>query len=349
MTKDYPLFFAPPHQPLESSSSSSSTSSSSHRQQPKQQPQRSLLTTLTQGAQDINVLPDNTCQVWSQLDTNFNGDRTAFGTMFSITAKQDIEVLTFEFAHLARGEGTTTAMTTDGQQPIEVYVKPGADFLSGVGVASEWTSMMNSESSSSATTTEAAEDGTTTTLLTAYESPGAPGTSIIPTASLKRVKIATGESVSFYITLTEPRMKVSLTEGGSGLTTSAPYVEDEYVQLSVGVGLQEYPFPNFTDLDRVFHGLIHYRTTANPKGLECIGFSTTTVISLKFAVQLTATVDKFKSTVTEVLSSYLVNQVELRKMAEIHNLALEGVTEVNLGPAEGGTSTNLFYRFDLGK
>jgi hypothetical protein len=337
MTNDRPLSLAPPYQHLESSSfSTSSFFPSSYHHQPKvQQEQRSLLTTLTQGAQDVNVLPDNTCQVWSQLDTNFNGDRTAFGTMFSITAKQDIEVLTFEFAHLNRGEGTTTAMTAEGQQPIEVYIKPGADFLSGVGIASAWTSMtLNSDAT---TSTRAAANETTTTLLTAYESPGAPGTSIIPTASLKSVKIATGESVSFYITLTEPRMKVSLTEGGSGLTTSAPYVEDEYLQLSVGVGLQEYPFPNFTDLDRVFHGLIHYRTSANPKGLECIGFSTTTVIPLKFAVQLTAKVDKFKSTVTEVLSSYLVTLVELRKMAEFHNLALEGVTEVNLGAAEGGT------------
>ena len=55
---------------------------------------------------DIDVIGDDECQITSYMNStspssfgSTSNNARSYGTMFSVTALQDIEILTFEFAH----------------------------------------------------------------------------------------------------------------------------------------------------------------------------------------------------------------------------------------------------------
>ena len=256
-----------------------------------------------QSAKTYVVGGDGDCEVSSFLNASYVGDRASSGTMFTLTAKQDIEVLTFEFAHFEED--------VDGQD-VEVYVKTGPNFLEAVGDRTQWQEMAQT---------------------TAYLSPEMIGASVVPRADVRSVKMFAGQQLSFYITLKEIRMKMSVTELDSGLSTGDPYLADEFLEVSVGVGLRDYPFPDFSDIDRVFHGAIYYQAIQSCSKFE----SLEDVIVMVFAVDdLEADASGLIEALSDSITTYIHEYVELRRMEASHGLVLDAITDKNLGGASGG-------------
>jgi hypothetical protein len=112
------------------------------------------------------------CQLRTSLDTEYSGTSFATGTMFAVTAKQAIEVESFEFANLP----------TDSEETLEVeiYTRQGGDYLSVTDQPNQWTLISKT---------------------TAVDSPDGIGLIAPRPDVLRSVQMNQGESRSFYFTL----------------------------------------------------------------------------------------------------------------------------------------------------
>ena len=267
---------------------------------------------------DIAVLGTN-CQVSSSLNaTDSDGTIEVAGVMFSLVAKQDIEVLTFEFAHLFQSIENDVISDEEGGQSIEIYIRTGGEYLDAVGNDIEWIEIVNTK---------------------AYVTPQSAGyASVIPRNSMRSIKMQTGQELSFYVTLTNARMTTKQSTD-KDLFTGDVYVGDEYLDVTVGIGFDGYPFPNERDLNRVFQGAVHYRATETCSGLLVTNPDPYSM-KLSFALNFdSADSSGFTTKLSDQLKVYMGTNVELRRLRDSHGLTLGRITDENVG---SGASSGKF-------
>lgn len=197
------------------------------------------------------------CQVTTYIDslesTNVEGSLISTGTMFSVTAIESIEILSFEFSH----------SKVDGDLGIEIYTLAGSDYKSQRKNKDAWK------------------------LLSATGMKGVPSSDkgekwkIAPRAEMKEsVVMASGETRSFYFSLLSQHLLLM-----ENKLTNSVYKEDSKLRVNSGIGVRARNFPDTTDDDNLaFQGRIHYRSTAACTTLT----QTTTKVQVPFVVDSTA-------------------------------------------------------------
>ena len=283
---------------------------------------------------NIDVIGDTTndeqCQITSYMNTTnptlvatVNNDPNSFvfrqfGTMFTLNAKHDLEILTFEFAHY--DPISIGSKEAENGIDVEIYVKTGSEFLDAVENSLEWIEVAKS---------------------TAYISPDY-SSHILPRSDMRSIKMEQGQQLSFYITLKENNLKLERPSSesnvnGLSLTTGSTFLYDDFIDLSVGIGINGYDFPQGIPptMDRIFQGVIHYRSVQS-----CSDGTLVDVVSnqipLSFTVQTissTSDLSIFNTVIQETFEEYLQQYVELRKMKSSHGLKLNRITEDTRKPA----------------
>lgn len=173
------------------------------------------------------------CQVTTKVTAPTPASSSiATGTMFSVTAKQNIEILSFEFLHYPYNSDIE----------LEIYMITGKDYVSVRNNPSAWTKL------SSATTVDSPDEGEGEM-------------NIAPRAAMTQsVILDAAQSVSFYFTLKSQHLKLEPSASNKPLTTGLEYFSDNFISADVGIGVRLASFPTTPDdQDRGFPGRIHYR------------------------------------------------------------------------------------------
>lgn len=173
------------------------------------------------------------CQVTTKLGSPSALSTTiATGTMFSVTAKQDIEILSFEFAHFPTGSDIE----------VEIYTLVGKDYVSQRSTPSAWTKW------SEAITVDSPDQNDE-------------NINIVPRAAMSNaISMKASESRSFYFSLKSQHLKLENSSNGKTLMTGQVYFSDNFLSTDVGIGVRLGGFPNTQDdSNRGFQGRIHYR------------------------------------------------------------------------------------------
>ena len=74
---------------------------------------------------------DGFCMVRTSLDNLYSGSLVASGTMFSVTAKEYIEILSFEFSNLP----------SDNDLEVDIYTCSGTECISVSNGPMQWTKL----------------------------------------------------------------------------------------------------------------------------------------------------------------------------------------------------------------
>lgn len=227
------------------------------------------------------------CASRTSLDTFQEGQAVASGTMFSVTALEDIEIQAFEFLSAA----------FINEQQVEIYTRAGGEYVSVSSKPDQWDLVSTTVGIDSA-------DKLWT---------------MAPRADMtSKINMKKGDSRSFYFTLKSQNLKLLATDNK---VRDDLYVEDGRLQINVGVGLRFYPFPQLVDQDRAFQGRIHYQTTDKPCD-EWMEESTTT---MSFAVNSTARIQDVNVALTKELKDSLENAAILSRLKTVHGLELEDI------------------------
>jgi hypothetical protein len=244
------------------------------------------------------------CQLRTSLDTEYSGTSFATGTMFAVTAKEAIEVESFEFANLP----------TDSEKTLEVeiYTRQGGDYLSVTDQPNQWTLISKT---------------------TAVDSPDGIGLIAPRPDVLRSVQMKQGDSRSFYFTLKSQHLQVESPNNGK-LETGNPYISDDYLQIDVGVSFRSYPFPFSVDADRAFQGKIHYRALQ-----DCQKLVMSTELIFPFVVTKHADVQDIDRALTNGFVELLQEEATLIRWTQTHGLALYTVEPKNKGTR--GTLVNV--------
>jgi hypothetical protein len=231
------------------------------------------------------------CKLRDSIE-HYQGDTVATGTMFSVRAKQNIQIISFEFADLP----------VDKDLEVEIYTRAGGDYLSVVDQADQWTLI-----------------GATTAV------PGPDGLgAIAPRADMLQnsISMAFDEIRSFYFTLKSQHLQVDDSKG----TTDTTFASDDLLELNVGVSLPSYPFDAQIDRDRAFQGKIHYKAIQ-----ACANFGTSTKVTIAWAVGPKAEVRDVNEVFTDGILKVMEEDPRLRVMVDSHGLSLDGARSLKLG------------------
>ena len=170
------------------------------------------------------------CSDNNAVETTFDGGTGAYGNMFTVTAKEEaVRITTLSF-HTDNSKGNVTAM---------VYTKMG-DFVGYENEPRAWKKISES------------------TLWGA----GGGYPSMIPIMDFESVHLLPNETAAFYITLTTADIRYSNTKN---TTLGSPIASDDYLDVSAGVGLADYPFASeyFLYAPREFNGVVHFSKEAD--------------------------------------------------------------------------------------
>lgn len=234
------------------------------------------------------------CQVTTKVQSPAAFSTTiAAGTMFSVTAKQNIEILSFEFAHFP--------FTSDLE--VEIFMIDGKDYVSNRYTPSAWTKLSQT---------------------TSVDSPdaGDDDINISPRADMAQsVVMKAAESKSFYFSLRSQHLKLEPSSTGKPLTTGSVYFSDNFLSTDVGIGVRLSGFPNTQDdQDRGFQGRIHYRVIQSCS--ELLGQTQ----SMVKAVVPTSAVPQAPNTVfLTAFTEHLNKRVDWKRWTETEGLRLNGV------------------------
>jgi hypothetical protein len=205
--------------------------------------------------------------------------------MFSVTAKESVEIISFEFASFSIGNDLQ----------VEVYTIQGADYLSVNDQADRWIMIGKTEA--------------------AIETIDGLGM-IVPRADMLRaIQMLPGDTRSFYFTLKSQHLKL---EGNNGATTGQLQLEDDMLQLNVGVSLRVYPFPELVDMDRSFQGKIHYHSFQ-----PCDDFSLESTDAVFSFASNSDDIGAVNLTLTDGLRDMLQDDPELERYTQVHGLQLQ--------------------------
>lgn len=240
------------------------------------------------------------CVARASLDTT-DSDETnhaaAVGTMFSVKAKEDIEILGFEFLDLQ----------FDAPLDVQIFMlKP--KYLGEYEAASlekdAWENVVSSS--------------------TAKETPEGVG-AIVPRADMKKtIPLLANQVASFYFTLKSPHLQLSKSEN---LKTGQMYSEDGGLRVDVGIGLKDVFDLSQTDFfdylkvaNRAFQGKIHYHAIK-----DCSNFMTSTQIDLLFAYNATASSLDVSQAISDAFRNVLEEEPRLKRMMDQHKLEFESI------------------------
>mmetsp|Transcript_10762 Transcript_10762/g.15845 ORF Transcript_10762/g.15845 Transcript_10762/m.15845 type:complete len:841 (+) Transcript_10762:245-2767(+) len=191
----------------------------------------SFAPSLTPSFPDITIRPDLTtengdaCHQSDSLVTAFDAGTGAYGSMFSVTSKEEtIQVTTLSF-HTDYGGGNVTAI---------VYTKIG-DFVGHENEPSAWTKISQS------------------TLRGSGKGHG----STIRKDDFQSVILYPNETVSFYISLTTADIRYTKLDG---VELGDSVASNSYLDINAGIGLADYPFASeyFIYSPRLFNGIVHF-------------------------------------------------------------------------------------------
>jgi hypothetical protein len=214
--------------------------------------------------------------------------------MFSVTAKESVEIISFEFANFPSGDDLQ----------VEVYTIQGADYLSVQDQADKWILIGKTEA--------------------AIETIDGLGM-IVPRADMLRaIQLLAGETRSFYFTLKSQYLK---TEGNDGATGQLQ-LEDDMLQLNVGVSLRTYPFPALVDMDRSFQGKIHYHSFQ-----PCDDFDLESTEAVFSFVSESNDIGEVSLALTDGLGDMFQDDPELERYTQVHGLQLQTVQAIPRGIA----------------
>jgi hypothetical protein len=231
------------------------------------------------------------CQLSTQLDTPSSASTAiATGTMFSVTAKQAVEIMSFEFGHF----------TFDGDLQVQIYTLEGKDYLSNRSQPQQWTLVSET---------------------TGVESPDEEDENIMisPRADMAEpLLLSAGESRSFYFTLKSQHLQL---DQSSSLTTGQEYFSDSILQTDVGIGIRLSDFPTSDDdANRAFQGRIHYRSIEN-----CADLLAETEAVVRVAVNPTTVPQSPNEVFRSAFAELLDGQVDWARWTESQGLQLINV------------------------
>lgn len=239
---------------------------------------------------DVSLVANSAgqCILSTQLETTSSASTAiATGVMFSVTAKQNMEITSFEFAHFP----------FDGDLQVQIYTLQGTDYLSNRNQPGQWTLV------SDTTGVESPDEGDDDIAIS-------PRGDMIKTVPLV---MNAGESRSFYFTLKSQHLKL---DDSSFLTTGQEYFSDSMLQTNVGIGIRLSNFPSTDDdVNRAFQGRIHYRSIES-----CPDLSTETVV--RVAVNPTEVPQSPSDVFQSAFTAMLDGQVDWARWKRSHGLRL---------------------------
>eukprot|EP00980_Cylindrotheca_fusiformis_P026645 scaffold16771_cov99-Cylindrotheca_fusiformis.AAC.2 len=238
---------------------------------------------------DVSLVANSAgqCQISTLLQTpSSSSPDVATGVMFSVTAKQDIEITAFEFDHFK----------SEVDLHVKIYTLQGSDYLSNRNQPGAWTFVNES------TGVESPDDGDEEIM-------------IAPRADIKVPLIVNaGQSRSFYFSLRSQHLKLDK----SSLATGQPYASDSMLQTNVGIGIRQGNFPNSNDdFNRAFLGRIHYQSIES-----CSNFPSQTVSVIRVAVNPTAIPQSPNNVFRSAFSQLLDGQANWVRWKENQGLQL---------------------------
>jgi hypothetical protein len=252
------------------------------------------------GDVEIENASKNTCRWMNCLNTTYEGNRVASGVMFSVTAKQTLEILSLEIDHY----------TFDGDLEVEIFTRPGADYIDVFSDPAEWNMVAQ------------------TPIFRAPEGTG----SIVPRSAFTSIQMAAGEILSFYVTLRTQHLKLSATSewedvtSKNFLTTGDAYVSDDFLQVDVGIALRTFKFPETSlDFDAAFGGAFHYQAVQSCTALTPTIF----LMVLKFAVEHGVNVrsSDFSNAFVDIFSA----EPQLVEFTKLHGLQIDQLQATDVG------------------
>jgi len=176
---------------------------------------------------DLKALTGTDCLQNRVLLTNYDGGTGAYGSMFTVTAKEEPISITSLSFHTDNSAGNVTAI---------VYTK-GGNFVGYEHDYSVWRKISKST----------------------LQGSGAGHGSMIEPDNFESVLLFPHETISFYITLTTADIRYGRDENA---ILGKPVASNDFLDLNAGVGLADYPFATefFIYSPRIFNGMVHFRT-----------------------------------------------------------------------------------------
>ena len=208
--------------------------------------------------------------------------------MFTITAKNEpVRIDTVSFH-----TDLSTAVTAI------VYTKPG-NYIGFESTPSAWRKVAEA-------TTIGAGNGKPT---------------MIPRQDFESFTLGIGETVALYVTMTTPNIRYTRTE----ILTGDPVVSDEYLTVSAGDGVADYPFATefFLYQPRIFNGMVHYAVDSECFAMAPVGYA--------FQVQHSQSVPQSQvvGQMASIMEQILLGQVQtvpsLKAFVDQHDLSIQGV------------------------
>jgi hypothetical protein len=215
---------------------------------------------------------------------------TATGSMFTVTAKDNIEILSFEFESSSSNE----------EVEVDIFTLEGKNYLDATSNPIAWTRLSQT---------------------TAFKSPdkGDGSFMIAPRADmLTSIPLTTGESRSFYITLqTSDDLILMQSTAENRLLTGQEFHSDSMIRTDVGIGILSGGFGDSVVMDRAFQGRIHYRSLQ-----DCQDFAVTSQFMVPLAVHPSTGSDDFRFALKEAFKDIMAEGAKWGRWNELHGLEL---------------------------
>lgn len=214
----------------------------------------------------------------------------ATGSMFAVIAKDNIEILSFEFESFA----------SDEEVEVEIFTLEGDNYLDESSNPNAWTLLSQT---------------------TAIKSPdeGDGSFMIAPRADMKTsIPLRRGEARSFYVSLrTSDDLRLLQSTDKKRLLTGQEFYSDSMLRTDVGVGMRSGSFGDSIVMDRAFQGRIHYRSTQ-----DCQDFAVQSQFVLTFAVSASMLADEFQLALKAEFQAIMGEGSKWVRWKELHGLEL---------------------------
>lgn len=228
------------------------------------------------------------CRLMTSMKTDYGGFAKAKGTMFSLTVKERLDLLSMEF-DIAEG-------ISGGDVAMEVYYRKG-EFSGYTNDQQQWTKLAD------------------TIFYLAPDGKGA----IIPTNEFTTVTMEPGQKYSIYLSFQSDVLKLKTSKQLIGEL----YQSTDILDLYVGVTLDDGPFPNTFGIASDFAGVLHYRTL-----LPCSRVLMTTSVPMEFAINENPdpdTLNELADAVKKAITALITLNPTLIRYEKFHELELQDV------------------------
>lgn len=251
---------------------------------------RSLLSLIRHRRQDeVERVGNLDCRLTTSMKTQYNGQTTVKGTMFTLIVKERLELLSMEFD--VNGD-----ITGDEDLSVQVYYKEG-DFSGATNDKEKWTQLAD------------------TVFFLAPDGKGA----IIPANDFTKLDVEPQQMYSIYLTFQTDAIKIKSSNRLIGEKSKSSDVLDLYV----GVALDDGPFPSSLGRASDFSGVFNYRTL-----LPCPRALMETSVKMLFAINKNPeaeTMIELADAVEGAITALSILDPTLIRYQKFHELVLEDV------------------------